>query len=250
MASKHSTDLAKDAIKLAKEMKEQKYLEIVANVQPVRASVVFTAGAPGAGKSEFVKSLVSKSRKNLTLDPDEYRSYFKEYNGDNSEEFNSAVTHLLSHFIDRSMIERYNLIIDTNLVHFDTAKRNIEKALKYNYRVYITYLYTEPQIAWAFVKTRSRHIKPETFKQNLILCRQTIRRLMDETEFKGKIILTALITLPTASHRTEQVVEQIKLACRPYAIETTQLTNTTVDEIDRRAPILYSPFELDSFVVY
>lgn len=249
MAEQPLTPLGEAALRKAKQIKEDKYREFTAHVEPSRAMVNFTAGAPGAGKSEYVKTLVAKSKRNLVLDPDEYRAFFAGYNGHNSEEFNSAATHLLTHFIEKAMKDRYHLIIDTNFAHFEPVRKNIENALKYNYRIFITYVYSDPQIAWAFVKTRQRRIKPETFKKNLIACRETLRKIMEKEEFKNRIILNVIVNIPQSGIQPKQVVNEI-IQHQPPSVIQRFYRNVDIIHLDDIAPMAYTSAELDAVVVY
>ncbi len=250
MARQLLSVLGLNAVEQAKKIKESKYQEIVSGFEPIRADVIFTAGAPGAGKSEFIKAIKVKTRRNLVLDPDEYRTFFDGYNGKNSSEYNCATTVLLSHFIDKSMNDRYHLIIDTNFISFDSARKNLKKAMSNNYRIHIAYIYTDPKIAWEFVKARTRYIEPAVFKRNITLCRETIRLIMDEREFKDRINLNAFITMPKNNFSTGQVIEHIRNGKPPYPITQSHIRKTTIKDIEALAPISYTPLEMDEFVVY
>lgn len=56
---------------------------------------VFMAGSPGAGKTEASKALLNdiegEDRKTVCIDPDELRSLFPEYSGDNAALFQPAM---------------------------------------------------------------------------------------------------------------------------------------------------------------
>lgn len=249
MTGSSLTTFGEAALLKAKRIKEEKYREFTAQIEPSRAMVNFTAGAPGAGKSEYVKAITTRSKKSLVLDPDEYRTFFDGYDGHNSNEFNSAVTHLLTYFIEKAMKDRYHLIIDTNFAHFETVRKNIANALKYNYRIAITYVYTDPQIAWAYVRTRPRKINPETFKKNLITCRETLRKVMERDEFRGRIVLHTIVNIPQPGARIEQIVKDITQR-QSTAVIQRFYRNVDINHLDDIAPLAYTRAELDTFVVY
>ena len=248
--TKSNEDLAREAKQEAKKIREEKYIELVQNIELHRPRVLFTSGSPGAGKSEVVKSLLEGRTDLLVLDPDMYREYFDNYTGDNAPVFTPAATDLLGYFIDRAMRDRYNLVIDTNFIDVGVAKRNIQNALKNNYNVSILYVYMDPIIAWEFVKTRTRKVDPETFKRNLKKCRTTVMQVMSEPEFVGKISLTGFITQPSNGCSAYQIGEMIRAGKTNLPLELLTGRFPSMSELESDYPIPYSPVELDQIAVY
>lgn len=248
--TENAENLAKDAKQKARQIKEEKYAELVKNIELHKPRVLFTSGSPGAGKSEVVKSLLTERKDLLVLDPDMYREYFDGYTGDNAAVFTPAATELLSYFIDNSMKERYNLVIDTNFIDTGVAKRNILNALKNNYNVSILYVYMDPVIAWEFVKTRQRKVDPETFKRNLLKCRTTVAQVMSESELSGKITLTGFITQPAQGHSASQIATMIRGGNTTLPLELVSERFQSMTDLEKKYPIPYGPVELDKIAVY
>jgi len=132
---------------------------------------VFMAGSPGAGKTEASKSLIDRllqgHLKVLRIDPDELRSEFEDYTGDNSWLFQGAVSILVEKIHDLALKQKQSFLLDGTMSHYDVAEKNVDRSLKKGRLVQILYVYQEPCLAWEFVKAREseegRRIEPEHF---------------------------------------------------------------------------------------
>jgi UDP-N-acetylglucosamine kinase len=112
---------------------------------------VFMAGAPGAGKTEFSRTLI-KDRFGLDtslivrIDPDEIRMQIPMYLEGRAELFNHAVTKavelLLDHCYDRKFDKSF--LLDGTLSSIEIARKNINRALKRNRKVLIYFVYKDP----------------------------------------------------------------------------------------------------------
>lgn len=96
---------------------------------------VFMARSPGAGKTEASKALldelenVEKGRKVLRIDPDELRSEFEDYSGDNSWLFQPAISILVDKIHDLALKQRQSFILDGTLSNYGKAAENITRSL-------------------------------------------------------------------------------------------------------------------------
>lgn len=119
---------------------------------------VFMAGAPGAGKTEVSKGLVSLFSRGevLRLDPDDFRPYFDCYNGGNSHIVQRAITPIVERCIDFAMNKKINLLLDGTLSHWPVANRNITRALTEGRNVIVMFVLQDPHVSWEFVKARER----------------------------------------------------------------------------------------------
>lgn len=225
----------------AKTLKKAVYLDfskdIVANEKPV---LIMMSGAPGAGKTEVVQELMKELRNINSIDPDSYRPLFKEYNGDNSHLFQGACTALLSHVYENAVKNKLNIILDTNLINFDVAMRNLLKASGFGYKIMVYHVSLDPYIAWRFVKTRTRKILPETFKRNVFLVREVLVKLLQHESAKN-VRLTIL-------HKWVDLEERDK-PIRDLILYKKVTQNANVTMLDMVAPMMYSREDLEDFVV-
>lgn len=160
---------------------------------------VFMAGSPGAGKTEAAKNLIKLiggDRPIIHLDPDRIRVEFSNYNGDNAELFQLAVSSILNRMHDYVLKNSQSFILDSTLSNFDKAVENIEHSLKKERQrnVYIIYVYQDPLQAWRFVQKRrgveGRKVPKDAFIKSYFSARETVNKLVDKY---GDIISFELI---------------------------------------------------------
>ena len=189
MESNHN-DIKNEAIRFARKNKKE-IAKRLTNPQvflPDQEPVsVFMAGSPGAGKTEASKALldelenVEKSRKVLRIDPDELRSEFEHYSGDNAWLFQPAVSILVDKIHDLALKQRQSFILDGTLSNYEKAVNNIDRSIKKKRQVQILYVYQTPEQAWGFVqareKTEGRKILPAQFINQYFAARENV--LMD-----------------------------------------------------------------------
>lgn len=198
----------------------------VAEENPVS---VFMAGSPGAGKTEasieLMAALASKGSEVLRIDPDELRSEFPDYAGDNSWLFQGAVSILVEKIHDLALDQRQSFLLDGTLSKYDIAKRNIERSLKKARTVQILYVYQEPMLAWNFVLAREqaegRLIKPEDFVEQYFAARNVVNQL--KKELGTAIRVDLLLKNNDNSHRAYEA---------------------GIDRIDSHIPEKYNPEDL------
>lgn len=176
-----------------------------AEAEPVS---VFMAGSPGAGKTEasielLQHSAVSDSVPILRIDPDELRTEFPHYTGDNSWLFQSAVSLLVERIHDRALKNRQSFLLDGTLSHLQVARKNIVRSLDKGRFVQILYVYQHPHLAWEFVQKREsvegRRIQPETFVEQYFGARTVVNQL--KQEFGQRIQVDLLMKNLDGSHR-------------------------------------------------
>lgn len=146
---------------------------------------VFMAGSPGAGKTEASIALLERLEANgdkiLRIDPDELRSVFAGYTGDNSYLFQSAVSVLVEKIHDLALSQCQSFVLDGTLSNFEKAKENIKRSLKKGRLVQILYVYQNPLLAWRFVQAREvverRKILPTDFIDQYFMARNSVNEL-------------------------------------------------------------------------
>ena len=157
---------------------------------------IFMAGSPGAGKTEASIELIDifPDRPIIRIDPDELRSEFASYVGDNAWVFQKAVSVLVDKIHDLALEQKQSFLLDGTLSNFDRAKKNIERSLKKRRTVQILYVYQDPMLAWEFGQAREiaegRRIHPEHFVEQYFAAREVVNRLKKEL---GKSISVDLL---------------------------------------------------------
>ncbi len=147
--------------------------------QPVS---IFMAGSPGAGKTEVSRALTSvmneAGAKALRIDPDDLRSFFPEYRGNNSRLFQRAVNTIVERLHDLVLAQRQSFLLDGTLSNVDVGRRNIQRSLHHNRLVGVVYVYQQPLLAWEFVKAREltegRSIPKDEFIRQLFAAKQAV----------------------------------------------------------------------------
>ena len=132
--------------------------------QPV---TFFMAGSPGAGKTEFSKSLVDLfGSPPVRIDADEIRSMFPGYHGDNAHLFQYPASIIVDDLYKHCLKHEYNAIVDGTFA-YKNALQNIQLSLGVGRVTEIYFVYQEPALAWNFTQKREllerRMIRKEDF---------------------------------------------------------------------------------------
>lgn len=144
---------------------------------------VFMAGSPGAGKTEASIELLSlfTDISILRIDPDELRSEFEGYNGNNAWLFQGAVSILVDKILDLAFSNKQSFLLDGTLANLDKARDNISRCLSKGRFVQILYVYQDPLLAWQFVQAREaaegRRILPGHFVDQYFAARDVVNTL-------------------------------------------------------------------------
>jgi UDP-N-acetylglucosamine kinase len=158
---------------------------------------VFMAGSPGAGKTEASVELLATvdGPAILRIDPDELRSEFPGYTGDNAWLFQAAVSVLVDKIHDMALDQEQSFLLDGTLSHYGVAKKNIVRSLGRRRMVQILYVYQDPCLAWEFVQAREaaegRRILPQHFIDQYFAAREVVNRL--KLEFGSAIQVDLLL---------------------------------------------------------
>lgn len=102
----------KNKVRIAKELTDpNKYIP---SARPIS---VFMAGSPGAGKTEYSKELIKilekdNERRVVRIDSDDIRSYFSDYNGNNSHLFQGAVSLIVEKMHDLVLHCSQHFVLD------------------------------------------------------------------------------------------------------------------------------------------
>lgn len=131
------------------------------------------AGSPGAGKTEFSKSLIPELQKRdpqnkiVRIDADEIRDLVPQFTGKNAAEVQAAASIGVEKVFDHVIHYSQNCILDGTFQNYHKALKNIERSLSKHRKVGIFYVYQDPYMAWDFTKKREklegRHIPKQAF---------------------------------------------------------------------------------------
>jgi hypothetical protein len=114
----------------------------------------FMAGIPGAGKTEFVDQAIRDSMPRLVpLEHDKLVEYIDGYRPENYYNYRKAGSVLVTKVFDTCIRSGYGFIFDGTLSH-ENGIRNVRKALKAGYEVYIVYILQDPDVAWELTQAR------------------------------------------------------------------------------------------------
>ena len=113
---------------------------------------VFTAGIPGAGKTEFLERLFSDDKNFVRMDLDEIVKLFPDYSPAKYHLYRGAANIVLEAIFDFCRHHKLNFIMDGTLSH-KNAIENIKSSLK-RHTVALFYIWQEPQKAWQLTKDR------------------------------------------------------------------------------------------------
>lgn len=147
---------------------------------------VFMAGSPGAGKTEFSKSLINileRGREHgvVRIDGDEIRSQMPMYDGSNSHLFQGAVSLVVEKIHDFVLHQNQSFVLDGTFSNYEKAVDNIKRSWKKERSILILYVYQRPNIAWEFTKKREeeegRHIPKSAFIEQFLKSRETVENI-------------------------------------------------------------------------
>lgn len=183
--------LEQDAIKYLKENRESLFDTYLNDKFAIDEKVAyFTAGPSGAGKTEFIQKFIEIESNLLHLDIDIIRDFFEfvGYNGKNSDIFQKPASWGIQFLFDEAIKNRdLSLVVDSNLSHFQTAKENMLKLLKQNYKIEIFYVYNDLEKCFLYTKKResvtSRVVPEDVFFKSVLKSRSTtyeIKKLFPE----------------------------------------------------------------------
>lgn len=193
---------------------------------------IFMAGSPGAGKTEFSRSLLKYFEKDrpkvVRIDGDELRKHLPGYTGKNSSIFQGAISLIIEKMHDLVLHRKQNFILDGTLWNHEKAIKNIERSLQKKRLVFIFYVYQKPEVAWGFAKKREvmegRNIPKQAFIDQFFGSRNTVNKIRSDY---GKSVIVYLVKKDYEKNTVEKLIE----------IEPG-------DNIDRHVPSVYTKTSL------
>ncbi len=123
---------------------------------PEHPSCIFMAGLPGAGKTEFSKSIISELDINVVrIDMDEIATMIGGYKPEDADMYRSGATALQNEIYQLCKKGYYPFIMDGTLSSKKTVNC-IRSVLNKGFNVKIMYLKQNPKIAWDFTRAREK----------------------------------------------------------------------------------------------
>lgn len=135
------------------------------NANPKRQKLShFTAGIPGAGKTETATSLKKRYKKDfgyeiLHMDIDLHRENLKK-KGYEDRKINSYANRVLESTIDQAVYQKLDFILDSTFAYTNYDK-NLKRAFKYDYLVIISCIFAPTGKCWEYVEKRKLKIGRE-----------------------------------------------------------------------------------------
>lgn len=162
--------------------------------------LIFTAGSPGAGKTEFIKGFRKSIEsviltKVVIIDPDAVRDFLPGYTGANSYLFQRAVSIAVDDLFRHVLKNKQSAFIDGTLSDYKRAHQNTQTAIEHYGDVMICYVFQHPTIAWRFTELREavegRNIKKSDFIEKFLGAKDTADKI--KSQFGDKVKLHVIL---------------------------------------------------------
>ena len=142
---------------------------------------IFTAGLPGAGKTEFTVELLKDiADKPLRIDMDEIAGLIDDYKPEIADKFRAGASGILAKIYDEIIKHKIDFVFDGTFAQA-RALENLDRALHHGYTVKIYYIHQLPEIAWQFTKDRElvehRAIDRKGFIETYLNLQQNLEKL-------------------------------------------------------------------------
>lgn len=144
---------------------------------------IFTAGLPGAGKTEFTVELLKDIlNKPLRIDMDEIARLIEGYKPEIADKFRGGASAILARIYDEVLKNKIDFVFDGTFSQ-DRALQNLDRAINHGYTIKIYYIHQAPEIAWQFTKDREltehRAIDKAGFVETYLKLEQNLKILQD-----------------------------------------------------------------------
>ena len=155
-------------------------------------TAIFTAGASGAGKTEYAISRIGKEPFLLHMDIDNIREFFSpiKYNGSNSNDYQRPASKGVNWLFDRATKKGYSFILNSNFAEATIAQSNIQRLLDKDYVIEINYIFRNIEKSFEFAKKRESITKR---KVPLEVVQSSFKNSFDTTLLIKSIFQDAII---------------------------------------------------------
>ncbi len=188
-------EIEEKAIEYLKANKQQFFEQYLSGIEPQtegHKTAIFTAGASGAGKTEYAIDRKRKEPFLLHVDIDGIREFFTSvgYDGSNSSEYQTPSTKGVHWLFDRANKKGYSLIMDSNFSDPEMQQKNIKRLLDKEYLVEINYIFRELPECYEFAKKREAKTKRKVPMDVVI---RSFKNSFDTTLFIKKTFSKSII---------------------------------------------------------
>lgn len=145
---------------------------------------IFTAGLPGAGKTEFTVELLKDiTTVPLRIDMDEIAQLIEGYKPEIADRFRGGASAILARIYDEVIKNKIDFVFDGTFSQA-RALQNLDRALSHGYQVKIYYIHQDPLIAWRFTKDREltehRAIEKAGFIETYLKLQENLKTLCSD----------------------------------------------------------------------
>ncbi len=161
---------------------------------------IFMCGSSGAGKTEEARRLKEHFEKKGTnphfvhIDQDIVKGMIPGYSGENADMFQGAASIGVDKILDYCYKKKLHFILDSTFSRYPKAQKNIARAIKQKRRIFIIYIYQDPEVTWNFVENRrkveKRKVPIDAFANSYFGAFKTIKKIKEE--YKTKVLLTVV----------------------------------------------------------
>lgn len=118
-------------------------------------SAIFLAGAPWAGKTEFLDTIFNDVRETfIIIDIDKYRKHFKWYDWDNSSEFQKCSVKVADKILSFCFKNNLNFVFDWTFRNYNKVKQNFKQCVKFERNSLITLIFQNPRTSFYYTYLR------------------------------------------------------------------------------------------------
>lgn len=172
-------------------------------------NVIFMAGLPGAGKTEFAKRLAPQlATPPLHIDMDEIAEHIEDYKPRVAHLFRAGATIILERLYDQAILKRIDILLDGTFAHHK-ALQNIQRAFDHNYSARIYFICPDPLTAWQKTQEREtvekRSIKASDFVEAYFQLLENLHRVCET--FKDSAPIS--VVLKHEDNRLKEIIENI-----------------------------------------
>ena len=209
-------------------------------------SAIFLAWAPGAWKTEFIKSVrtLPEWKDYIVLDTDEYRCLFKGYKWSNASDFQQFASRVMDRMYSFCMKEGLRVIIDgTFAAKSKKIDENIAQCLKRKRLFTIILIYQDPIVSYLYTKIRElekkRNIPFADFVRKYFESIENVFRIAKEYPVSNvQIVLKKIL-----SSNSEKIYDDIRNRDDFYSMLRSEVDESYM--IDRNWSIEYTKEELE-----
>lgn len=170
---------------------------------------IFTAGLPGAGKTEFTVELLKDIIDHtLRIDMDEIAQQIEGYKPGLADKFRAGASIILERIYDEVIKSHFDFVMDGTFSH-PKAVSNIERALHKGYKIKLYYIHQEPQIAWQFTKDREAIEHRAITREGFINTYKNIALNLGNLQ-GSKLDVTISVVIKDSRNRVGRIIENVK----------------------------------------